>query len=63
MLVAWSAQKQQEDTLIPGTFYEFSGPLYDQGGKLRVRTGEKLSVRDLYAIKWLVKGVSGGSKG
>jgi hypothetical protein len=61
--VAWSAQKQQEDTLIPGTFYEFSGPLHDQGGRLRVRAGEKLSVRGLYAIKWLVKGVIGGSKG
>ena len=56
-------QRRQEDTLIPGTFYEFSGPLHDQGGRLRVPAGEKLSVSDLYAVKWLVKGVSGGPKG
>jgi hypothetical protein len=61
--LAGSAQIEQEDTLIPGTFYEFSGPLHDQGGRLRVRAGEKLSVRDLYASTWLVKGVIGGSEG
>jgi hypothetical protein len=55
--------QQQEDTLIPATFYEVSGPLHDQGGRLRARAGEKLSVRDLYAIKRLVKGVISGSKG
>src|SRR5579859_4748651 len=40
-LLAGSAQKQQEDTLIPGTFYEVSGPLRDQGGRLRVGAGER----------------------
>jgi hypothetical protein len=60
---ARSVQRRQEDTLIPGTFYEFSGPLHDQGGRLRVPAGEKLSVSDLYAFKRLVKGVIGGPKG
>jgi basic membrane protein A and related proteins len=46
-----------------GKFYEFAGPLYDQGGKLRVPKGTRLSVMDLYAMNWLVRGVIGSPKG
>jgi basic membrane protein A and related proteins len=46
-----------------GTFYEFTGPLRDQKGKLRVPAGKKLTVKDLYAMNWLVKGVIGSPKG
>jgi basic membrane protein A and related proteins len=46
-----------------GKFYEFQGPLYDQSGKLRVKKGVRLSVKDLYAMNWLVKGVIGSPKG
>ena len=46
-----------------GTFYEFTGPLYDQKGKLRVPAGKKLTVKDLYAMNWLVKGVIGSATG
>jgi basic membrane protein A and related proteins len=46
-----------------GTFYEFTGPLYDQKGKLRVPKGKRLTVRQLYAMNWLVKGVIGSPKG
>jgi basic membrane protein A and related proteins len=49
--------------LVNGTFYEFTGPLYDQSGKLRVPKGKRLTVQDLYAMDWLVKGVIGSSKG
>ena len=49
--------------IIKGTFYEFAGPLYDQSGKLRVKKGQKLTVKDLYAMNWLVKGVIGSPKG
>jgi basic membrane protein A len=49
--------------LVSGKFYEFTGPLYDQSGKLRVAKGKKLSVKDLYAMNWLVKGVVGSPKG
>jgi len=49
--------------LVAGTFYEFAGPLYDQSGKLRVPKGKRLSVTDLYAMDWLVKGVIGSAKG
>jgi len=46
-----------------GSFYEFTGPLYDQSGKLRVPKGKKLTVQDLYSMNWLVKGVIGSPKG
>src|SRR5438105_2598179 len=45
------------------SFYEFTGPLYDQKGKLRVPKGKRLTVRQLYAMNWLVKGVIGSPKG
>jgi basic membrane protein A len=46
-----------------GKFYEFSGPLYDQKGKLRVKKGKRLTVKDLYSMNWLVRGVIGSPKG
>jgi basic membrane protein A and related proteins len=49
--------------LINGSFYEFEGPLYDQRGKLRVPKGKRLTVKELYAMNWLVKGVVGSAKG
>jgi basic membrane protein A len=49
--------------LIKGTFYEFAGPLYDQKGKLRIAKGKRMSIKDLYAMNWLVKGVIGSAKG
>jgi basic membrane protein A and related proteins len=55
------AKKKQG--LINGSFYEFTGPLYDQKGKLRVPKGKRLTVKDLYAMNWLVKGVIGSAKG
>src|SRR5580765_7571255 len=36
-----------------GTYYEFTGPLYDQSGKLRVPAGKKLTIKDLYSMNWL----------
>jgi basic membrane protein A and related proteins len=58
-----SAIAAKKKALINGTFYEFTGPLYDQKGKLRVPKGKKLTVKDLYAMNWLVKGVVGSAKG
>jgi basic membrane protein A and related proteins len=46
-----------------GSFYEFRGPLYDQKGKLRVPKGKRMTVKQLYAMNWLVKGVIGSPKG
>jgi basic membrane protein A len=49
--------------MIAGRFYEFAGPLYDQSGTLRVKKGQRLTVKDLYAMNWLVKGTIGSAKG
>jgi basic membrane lipoprotein Med (substrate-binding protein (PBP1-ABC) superfamily) len=49
--------------LVKGTFYEFAGPLKDQSGKVRIPAGKKMSVKDLYAMDWLVQGVVGSAKG
>ncbi|HUK44943.1 MAG TPA: BMP family ABC transporter substrate-binding protein [Gaiellaceae bacterium] len=51
-----------------GKFYEFTGPLYDQSGKLRVAKGVRMQVlkggtNSLYGMNWLVKGVIGSPKG
>ena len=53
----------KKKALINGTFYEFTGPLYDQSGKLRVKKGKRLTVKELYAMNWLVKGTIGSAKG
>ena len=51
-----------------GKYYEFTGPLYDQHGKLRVKKGQRMQVlkggtNSLYGMNWLVKGVIGSPKG
>ena len=49
--------------MISGKFDPFQGPLYDQSGKLKVPKGKRLTIKDLYAMNWLVKGVVGSPKG
>ena len=49
--------------LLNKTFYEFTGPLYDQKGKLRLKKGQRMTVKQLYAMNWLVRGVIGSAKG
>jgi basic membrane lipoprotein Med (substrate-binding protein (PBP1-ABC) superfamily) len=58
-----AAIKAKRAAFISGKFYEFTGPLYDQKGKLRVKPGKRLTVKELYAQNWLVKGVIGSPKG
>jgi basic membrane protein A len=55
------AKKMQQ--IKTGKFYEFTGPLYDQKGRLRVPKGKRLNVQQLYSMNWLVKGVIGSPKG
>jgi basic membrane protein A len=60
------AQVQQK--IESGKFYEFTGPLYDQSGKLRVKKGVKMQVltggaNSLYGMNWFVQGVIGSPKG
>jgi basic membrane protein A and related proteins len=54
---------KRQKLIESGKWYEFQGPLYDQSGKLRVPKGKRLTVQDLYAMNWLVKGVLGSPKG
>ena len=54
---------KQEALIKSGKFNEFSGPIYDQSGKLRIKPGHKPSVADLYSMNFLVKGVIGSPKG
>jgi len=49
--------------LVNGSFYEFEGPLYDQKGKLRIKKGHRMTVKELYSMNWLVKGIVGSAKG
>jgi len=49
--------------IVSGKYYEFTGPLYDQKGKLRVKKGKRMTVKQLYAMDWLVRGVIGSPKG
>src|SRR5256886_7892855 len=58
-----AAIARKKQALINGKFYEFAGPLYDQKGKLRVPKGKRLTVKDLYAMNWLVRGGIGSAKG
>jgi len=58
-----AAINARRKALINGSFYEFTGPLRDQKGKLQVPKGKKLTVKELYAMNWLVKGTIGSPKG
>ncbi|HEU0245813.1 MAG TPA: BMP family ABC transporter substrate-binding protein [Gaiellaceae bacterium] len=58
-----AAINAKKKAIINGSFNEFTGPLYDQAGKLRVKKGQKLTVKQLYAMNWLVKGTIGSAKG
>lgn len=49
----------QKAFLEKGVDNIFTGPLYDQHGKLRVPAGSKASDKELLTMRWLIKGVSG----
>ncbi len=49
--------------IASGRWNEFTGPIYDQKGKLRIKAGARASLADLMSMNWLVKGVIGSPKG
>jgi basic membrane lipoprotein Med (substrate-binding protein (PBP1-ABC) superfamily) len=53
----------KKEAMIAGKFHPLAGPLWDQSGKLRVQKGHVLSIKELYSMNWLVKGVIGSAKG
>jgi len=54
---------KQEALIKSGKWNEFSGPIYDQSGKLRIKPGHRPTFNDLYSMNYLVKGVIGSPKG
>ncbi len=54
--VAQAADKVKEG-IIAGTLHPFAGPVYDQGGALKVPEGQHLSDDVLLKMDWYVKGV------
>ena len=58
-----AAINARKKAIISGKFYEFTGPLYDQAGKLRVPKGKRMTLPEILSVTWLVKGVVGSPKG
>jgi basic membrane protein A len=58
-----AAIAKKRAAIISGRFYEFTGPIHDQKGMLRVPSGKRLTLKELWSIDWLVKGVVGSAKG
>ncbi len=54
---------QERAKIVSGAWNEFSGPIYDQKGKLRIKAGARASLGDLMTMNYLVKGVIGSPKG
>jgi len=53
----------QEKKIKSGNWNEFTGPIYDQKGKLQIAAGHRPTFNDLYSMSYLVKGVIGSPKG
>ncbi|OLD25918.1 MAG: hypothetical protein AUJ02_03870 [Chloroflexi bacterium 13_1_40CM_3_65_12] len=58
-----AAINAKKAALINGTFYEFTGPLNDQSGAVKVPAGTKLTLDQILTMDWFVKGVIGNPKG
>jgi basic membrane lipoprotein Med (substrate-binding protein (PBP1-ABC) superfamily) len=53
----------KKSALKAGTFYEFTGPLKDQSGAVKVPAGTKLTLDQILTMDWFVQGVIGNPKG
>jgi len=51
--------EQTKSKLLDGSLEVFTGPIYDNAGKLRVTEGEKMTLDQILAQNWLVKGING----
>ncbi len=49
--------QETEEAIRSGKLHPFTGPIYDQSGKLRVKKGETLDDGALLGMNWYVKGV------
>lgn len=48
-----------KNAIIRNEFNIFNGPIYDQHGQLRVKTGEICDYEDIVKMDWLIEGVEG----
>jgi basic membrane protein A len=62
-VVAKNMIARQAKLIRSGKWNEFSGPIYDQSGKLRIKKGHRPTFNELYSMNWLVQGVIGSPKG
>ena len=53
----------KKQAITAGTFYEFTGPLKDQSGAVKVPTGTQLTLDQILTMDWFVQGVIGSPKG
>lgn len=49
----------KKSKLLDGSLEVFTGPIYDNTGKLQVAEGEKMTLDQILAQNWLVKGING----
>ena len=49
--------QETEEAIRTGKLHPFTGPIYDQDGKLRVKKGEVMSDKELLGMNWYVKGI------
>ena len=54
-----AAINAKKAALKDGSFYEFTGPLKDQTGAVKVPAGTKLTLGDILGMSWFVQGVIG----
>ena len=50
--------EETEEAIRSGKLHPFTGPIYDQNGKLRVKKGEVMADADLLGMNWYVKGIT-----
>lgn len=50
---------ENKQAFIDGSLEVFTGPIYDSTGELRVAEGETMTVEEILAMDWFVKGVNG----
>jgi basic membrane protein A len=55
--------EQRQGEIERGEFYEFTGPLTDQAGEVRVPEGETLTLEDILVMDWFVENVDGDPAG
>ena len=49
--------QETEEAIRSGKLHPFTGPIYDQDGKLRVKKGEVMTDNELLGMNWYVKGI------